>query len=86
MLHTKFQGNPFSGSWEENVLMFLPYTGMAASLVMRLEPNILRSLPFCPKTAYLIAYPVASEEKPFENVDRQLTCDVWTKSPNDLDL
>ena len=27
---------------------------------------------------------VVSEEKPFENVDRQLTSDLWPRSPNDL--
>ena len=30
--------------------------------------------------------PVLSEEKPFENVNRQLICDLWPMSPNDLDL
>ena len=30
MLHTKFQGHQPSGSGEEDFLMFLPYTGMAA--------------------------------------------------------
>ena len=30
--------------------------------------------------------PVVSEMKPFENVDRQLTCDLWPRSSNDLDL
>ena len=30
--------------------------------------------------------PVVSEQKPFENMDRHLTCDLWPKSPNNLDL
>ena len=25
-------------------------------------------------------------KKPFANVDRQLTCDRWSRSPNDLNL
>ena len=25
-------------------------------------------------------------KKPFENVDKQLTCDLWPRSPNDFDL
>ena len=31
-------------------------------------------------------WPSISEKKPFENVERQLTCDLWPRSPNDLDL
>ena len=27
-----------------------------------------------------------SDKKPFENVDRQLTCDLVPRAPNDLDL
>ena len=34
MLHTKFQGHRSFGSGEEDLLRFLPYTGMAAMLVM----------------------------------------------------
>ena len=34
MLHTKFQGHRSIGSGEEDVSMFLPYMGMAATLVM----------------------------------------------------
>ena len=34
MLHTKFHGNRFAGSGEEDFLRFLPYMGMAAILVM----------------------------------------------------
>ena len=34
MLHTKFQGLGSIGSGEEDFLMFLPYMGMAAMLVM----------------------------------------------------
>ena len=34
MLHTKFQGHQLFGSGEEDFLMFLPYMGMAAILVM----------------------------------------------------
>ena len=29
---------------------------------------------------------ITSEKKSFENVDRQLTCDLWPRSTNDLDL
>ena len=32
---------------------------------------------------YLI---IDSSEKSFENVDRQLTCDLWPRSRNDLDF
>ena len=34
MLHTKFQGHWFIGSGAEEFLRFLPYMGMAATLVM----------------------------------------------------
>ena len=30
--------------------------------------------------------PVVSEEKSFENVDKQMTSDLWPRLPNDLDL
>ena len=30
--------------------------------------------------------PAVTGEKPFENVDRKLTCALWPRSPNDLDL
>ena len=30
--------------------------------------------------------PVFSEEKSFKNVYRQITSDLWPRSPNDLDL
>ena len=35
MLHTKFRGNRPAGSGEEDFKGFLPYSGMAAILVMR---------------------------------------------------
>ena len=35
MLHTKFQGHRSISSREEDILRFLPYMGMAATLVMR---------------------------------------------------
>ena len=34
MPHTKFRGNRPAGSGEEDFLGFLPYMGMAATLVM----------------------------------------------------
>ena len=34
MLHTKFQGHRSLGSGGEDFLRFLPYMGMAATLVM----------------------------------------------------
>ena len=34
MLHTKFNENPPAGFGEEDFLVFLPYMGMAAILVM----------------------------------------------------
>ena len=34
MLHAKFHNHRSSGSGEEDFLRFLPYTGMAAILVM----------------------------------------------------
>ena len=30
--------------------------------------------------------PISSEEKPFENIDRQLTYDFWSSAQNNLDL
>ena len=36
--HTKFQGHRLFGSGEDLFLSFFPYMGMAAILVMRLEP------------------------------------------------
>ena len=38
MLHTNFQGHQPFGSGEEDFLRFLPYTGVAAILVMWPEP------------------------------------------------
>ena len=40
MLHTKFQENQPSGSGEDDFLMFLPYMGMAANLIMWSGQNI----------------------------------------------
>ena len=45
MLHVKFQDNRTFGSGEEDFLMFLPYMGMAAILVMRPGPFILTFVP-----------------------------------------
>ena len=48
MLHTKFQCHRFIGSGQEIFVMFLPYMGMAAILVM--VPGPFEEL-FVPKTA-----------------------------------
>ena len=40
MLHVKFQDHRTSGSGEEDFLRFLPYMGMAATLVMLPKPFI----------------------------------------------
>ena len=40
MLHTKFQGNWSSGYGEEDFFKFLPFIGMAATVVMWLDQNL----------------------------------------------
>ena len=84
MLHTKFQGNRPSGSGEEDFFRFLPYIGVAAILVIwlgRIFPPLYKG---CIWNIIEIG-PVVSEEKSFENL-RQITSDLWPRSPNDLDL
>ena len=72
MLHTKFQGHWSIGFGAEDFLKFLPYMGMAAILVMWLEP--FEQL-FVPLTIggyvwnLVTIGPVVSEEKSFEIVD-----------------
>ena len=71
MLHTKFQSHQSIGSGEEDFLLFLPYMGMAAMLVMTLPFEL-----FFPPTFggciwnLVIIGPVFSEEKFFEIVDK----------------
>ena len=45
MLHTKFRGNPSTGSGGEDFKRFLPYMGMAAILVMCPGPFIQTLVP-----------------------------------------
>ena len=85
MLHTKFQGNQFSGSGEKDVLRFLLYMGMAAILVMWPKRNIQTFFPLlfrgCIWNLIEIGS-VVSEEKSFENVDGRRTDDARrTSSP-----
>ena len=49
MLHTKFQGHRSIGSGEEDFLRFLPYMGMAAMLVMRLNSLVQIFIPIPPQ-------------------------------------
>ena len=71
MPHTEFQGHQPFGSEEEDFLRFLPYMGMAATLVMWQT--------FVPPSqggsTWNLAFigPVVSEEKMFENVDNTHT-------------
>ena len=50
MLHTKFRRNVPAGSGEEDFLMFLPYMGMTAILVIDLDHLYKLSFPL-PKEA-----------------------------------
>ena len=45
MLHTKFQGHRSIDSDEEDFLRFLPYMGMAATLVMWTHPFVYIFIP-----------------------------------------
>ena len=83
MLHTKFQGHWSIGSGEEDVLMFLPYMGMAAMLVMWPRPFEQFFFPKVPGSCIwnLVAIgPVVTEEKSFEIVDGRTTEPVYTIS------
>ena len=73
MLHIKFQGNQPRGSGEEDFLMFLPYMGMAAILVIRpvpFEQIFNQPLPGGCIWNSIRSGPAVSEEKSFENVNR----------------
>ena len=95
MLHTKFQGHRSIGSGEEDFLMFLPYMGMAAILVM--WPELFGQLYVPPIPGGYIwnlvtIGPVVSEEKSFEIFDgrRRTTTDdgacLYYKLPRSLRL
>ena len=75
MLHTKFQGNQSRGSGEKDFLMFLPYMGMAAILLIRpvpFEQIFKQPLPGACIWNLIKIGPTVSEEKSFENVDKHL--------------
>ena len=57
MLHTKFQGHWSTGSGEEDFLMFLPYMGMAAMLVMWLNSFVKIFIPILPQAFIWILVP-----------------------------
>ena len=79
MLHTKFQGNRPRGSGED-ILRFLQFMGMVAILVMWPQrKNINFLFPFARRLhrKYNSNWPSSFGGKPFENVDRQLTCELW---------
>ena len=52
MLHTKFQGHGSIGSEKEDFLRFLPYSGMAAMLVMWPNSFVYIFIPILP-TAFM---------------------------------
>ena len=63
--------------------------GMAAILVVCYRRNISTFFPSLLEGSILNVNeigPVVSEEKPFENVDKQLICDLWPRSQNNLEL
>ena len=70
MLHTNFKGHWPLGSGEEDFLMFLPYMGMAAILVMWPGPF---EQPFIPPSKWSSTWNLTSigsvvSEEMFENV------------------
>ena len=75
--------------WRRKFYGFSPYMGMAAILAMQPGRNIYNSFSPLPGgwgwNLNEIDL-VVSEEKCFENVDRQLTSDLWPRSSHDLDL
>ena len=54
MLHTKFQGHGSIGSGEEDFLRFLPYSGMAAMLVMSMAQRKTRLTLYFSKTGFIL--------------------------------
>ena len=72
MLHIRFQGHQLFGSEEEAFLRFLPYTGMAAILVIWPGPFEQTFVPLSQGgSIWNLASvgPVVSEKKMFENAD-----------------
>ena len=57
MLHTKFQGHGFIGSGEEDFLRFLPYSSMAAMLVMWPNSFVKIFIPILPQAFIWILVP-----------------------------
>ena len=81
MLHTEFQGNLFIGSGEEDFLRFLPYMGMAATLVM--WPILFQQL-FFPKGPggciwNLVTIVPVVPEKSFEILDGRRSLTILPK-------
>ena len=82
MLHIKFQGNWVSGSGEEDFLRFLPLWAWWPSWSCDLD----QIYKFARRLLTKSNFTDRVSEKSFENVDTQLTIDLWPRSPNDLDL
>ena len=83
MLHTKFQGHRPFGSREEDFLRVLPYTGMAAILVMWPGPFEQTFVP--PSQGDSIwnlasIGPVVSEEKMFKECGRRTDTQQTTEA------
>ena len=76
MLHTKFQGQQSFGSREEDFLRFLPYMGMAATLVMWPGPFEKTFVPPSHKSStwnLTLIGSVVSEKKMFKECGRRQT-------------
>ena len=74
MMYTKFQGHRLLGLREEDFLMFLPFLGMAAILVM--WPGLFEQTFFPPSHRspvwnLTLIGPVVSEEKMFKERGRR---------------
>ena len=69
MVHTKFQGHRPFGSREEDFLRFLPYMGMAATMVKLPRPFEQTFVPLSHRSSagnLTLVGPVVSEEKLFK--------------------
>ena len=90
LLHTKFQGSQLSGSGEEVLKFYLIYMwSWWPSWSCYLDKKNIKFLfPYARRLHMKFNSNWSSSfgGKPFENVDRQLTCDLWPSSPNNLDL
>ena len=72
MLHDKFRRNRPAGSGEEDFLVFLPYMGVAAILVMcsrSREQTFVSPTHGCSTQNLSFIFQAVSEKKMFENVN-----------------